>query len=482
MMEPLEKAAVLMTLMKRLGQIMDHERALLTSLRLDDLKELQEEKTALADAYEVELQRLRTTPETFAGLDDGVREQIESAMRRFQDATQNNLQALAAAQTVVDKVVRNIADGLARHRRGPCYQASGAGRRPAADGSGDFGRFQSETLRSAHGHLPPLVHPLERHFRLECRAGVDQFDRPQYRQRQYRRLQPKNPVAGIAHPRRPRVRRRGRRDRAPGRPVPVGEVRRQAAITGACPLSSTLITAAPRTPSAAHRAARISAARIGDLTAALEAFGNDHQTLAFAHDAVDRAEEIADTIHQIDTQVQSLRSEANRDIERLVDSINADLEIIDDLNNQIASVHNSGDQNPDLFDKRDLTLRQLAEKIEIDTYHQDDGSLAVYTVDGQALVDSTPRILHYSTAGEIAPDASLSPRCRSIARIRSIRPPAIHSTLPSASCWCPRACAPNSRRNCRTTPHPTPISDRQQARRRPAPGVGRDAGCEVFPG
>ena len=126
MMEPLEKAAILMTLMKRLGQIMDHERALLTSLRLDDLKELQEEKTALADAYEVELQRLRTTPETLAGLDDGVREQIENAMRRFQDATQNNLQALAAAQTVVDKVVRNIADGLARHRRGPCYQASGA--------------------------------------------------------------------------------------------------------------------------------------------------------------------------------------------------------------------------------------------------------------------------------------------------------------------------------------------------------------------
>lgn len=134
MMEPLEKAAVLMTLMKRLGQIMDHERALLTSLRLDDLKELQEEKTALADAYEVELQRLRTTPETFATLDEGVREQIESAMRRFQDAAQSNLHALAAAQTVVDKVVRNIADGLARHRRGPCYQASGAAAAQPASG------------------------------------------------------------------------------------------------------------------------------------------------------------------------------------------------------------------------------------------------------------------------------------------------------------------------------------------------------------
>lgn len=126
MMEPLEKAAILMTLMKRLGQIMDHERALLNSLRLDDLKELQEEKTALVEAYELEMQRLRETPETFAALDGGVREQIEGAMRRFQDAAQENMRTLAATHTVVDKVVRNIADGIARHRRGPCYQAPGA--------------------------------------------------------------------------------------------------------------------------------------------------------------------------------------------------------------------------------------------------------------------------------------------------------------------------------------------------------------------
>ena len=134
MMEPLEKAAVLMTLMKRLGQVMDHERALLTSFRLDDLKELQEEKAALAEAYELEMQRLRTQPNTFAALDDGVREQIEGAMRRFQDAAQSNMQALAATQTVVEKVVRNVADGLARQRRGPCYQTSGASAAQPASG------------------------------------------------------------------------------------------------------------------------------------------------------------------------------------------------------------------------------------------------------------------------------------------------------------------------------------------------------------
>jgi hypothetical protein len=132
MMEPLEKAAILMTLMKRLGQIMDHERALLNSFRLDDLNELQEEKAALVEAYELEMMRLRETPETFAALDDGVREQIEGAMRRFQDASQSNVRALAAAHTVVEKVVRNIGDALSRQHRAPCYQASGGVAQPAA--------------------------------------------------------------------------------------------------------------------------------------------------------------------------------------------------------------------------------------------------------------------------------------------------------------------------------------------------------------
>ena len=133
MMEPLEKAAVLMTLMKRLGQIMDHERALLASLRLDDLHDLQEEKAALTEAYEVEMQRLRNTPETFAALDDGVRQQVEEAMRRFQEAAQSNMLAISAAKTVVDKVVRNIADGLARHQRSPSYAPPGAGQQRSGE-------------------------------------------------------------------------------------------------------------------------------------------------------------------------------------------------------------------------------------------------------------------------------------------------------------------------------------------------------------
>jgi flagellar biosynthesis/type III secretory pathway chaperone len=126
-MEPLEQVTILMTLMKRLAQIMDHERALLRSMRLESLTEIQDEKEALAEAYEIELSRLRCSPEVLASLDPGVRRQLHDAMRGFQETVTANLSALLAAQAVVEKVLRNIGDSLARSAAGITYGARGQG-------------------------------------------------------------------------------------------------------------------------------------------------------------------------------------------------------------------------------------------------------------------------------------------------------------------------------------------------------------------
>jgi flagellar biosynthesis/type III secretory pathway chaperone len=124
-MEPLEQVTVLMTLMKRLGQVMDHERTILRSMRLDALPDIQDEKAALAEAYEIELARLRTRPETLGSLELHVRDQLHEAMCQFQDCMSANLNALLAAQAVVEKVLRNIADSLAQQTTGLTYGARG---------------------------------------------------------------------------------------------------------------------------------------------------------------------------------------------------------------------------------------------------------------------------------------------------------------------------------------------------------------------
>jgi ABC-type antimicrobial peptide transport system ATPase subunit len=122
-MEPLEQVTVLMTLMKRLGQVMEHERAILRSMRLDILPDIQEEKVALAEAYEIELARLRCSPEVLASLDAPVRSQLHEAMRAFQACVAANINALLAAQAVVEKVLRNIRDSLTQADVGPAERA-----------------------------------------------------------------------------------------------------------------------------------------------------------------------------------------------------------------------------------------------------------------------------------------------------------------------------------------------------------------------
>ena len=187
----------------------------------------------------------------------------------------------------------------------------------------------------------------------------------------------------------------------------IAEVRRQTSITGR---SEALNTYHSRTQDAfSNPSSGIDiGSRIGAFAAAIESFSNDHETLATAQDTLATAAEVGRTIRHLSDRVQTLRSEANQEIVRLVDTINADLQVIDDLNDEIASLNKTGDQNPDLFDKRDLAIRQLAEKIEIETYFQDNGSLAIYTAEGEALVDATPRVLYYSAAGEITPNAGLT--------------------------------------------------------------------------
>jgi hypothetical protein len=116
-MEPLEQITVLMTLMKRLVQVMDHERAILKSMRLDALPDLQDEKVALAEAYEIEIARLRCSPEALASLEPHVRAQLHDAMCGFQESVSVNLHALAAVRDVVDQVLRSIGESLARGAR-----------------------------------------------------------------------------------------------------------------------------------------------------------------------------------------------------------------------------------------------------------------------------------------------------------------------------------------------------------------------------
>jgi hypothetical protein len=99
--------------------------AVLKGMRIDALPDLQDEKVALAEAYEIEVARLRRSPERLMSLEPHVRTQLHDATRTLQESMTVNLQALVAARQVVERVLRNIGESLARGSRTPTYGAHG---------------------------------------------------------------------------------------------------------------------------------------------------------------------------------------------------------------------------------------------------------------------------------------------------------------------------------------------------------------------
>lgn len=144
-MEPLEQATVLMTLMRRLSQLMDQERNLLCPIRLESLIDVQDEKAALAEAYAIELDRLRRSPATVGALDSPVCERLHEDMRAFQESLAANLDTLIDAQMAVEEVLLNIMHSLTRSSRG-------SGRGADEESTGEERRGEVIPLASKRRH------------------------------------------------------------------------------------------------------------------------------------------------------------------------------------------------------------------------------------------------------------------------------------------------------------------------------------------
>ena len=128
------QVAVLLALMRQLQEVMRAENGLLRDLKLARLRELQLEKSALAGSYEVELRRLRRSPEALSGLGADARRVLESGMRDFQASVRANADRLLQARSVVEGVVQALGQSLGGdpaapgYRQGPALSGDGSAR------------------------------------------------------------------------------------------------------------------------------------------------------------------------------------------------------------------------------------------------------------------------------------------------------------------------------------------------------------------
>jgi flagellar hook-associated protein 1 FlgK len=118
---------------------------------------------------------------------------------------------------------------------------------------------------------------------------------------------------------------------------------------------------------------------------------------------VSKAEVLANNLNTLADRVQGLRTEAEDQIKTSVEIINAKLEAINDLNVQIAQAQSLGQATPDLEDRRDQFLDELAKEIDISYYKRSNGEIWIQTKSGVALLDVDVHTVSFNNTPLVTP-------------------------------------------------------------------------------
>ncbi|AIL65972.1 Flagellar hook-associated protein 1 [Rickettsiales bacterium Ac37b] len=111
---------------------------------------------------------------------------------------------------------------------------------------------------------------------------------------------------------------------------------------------------------------------------------------------VQQGETFANNLSSLAQNLQELRHTADKEIYNSVNSINNILKELAHCNDALNNLNNIGADNTSILEQRDTLLRNLAEHLDIYTYYNKSGAVAVNAAEGKALLDISSYSLNYS--------------------------------------------------------------------------------------
>lgn len=148
------------------------------------------------------------------------------------------------------------------------------------------------------------------------------------------------------------------------------------------------------------------AATLTNLGNILEALAVSPNSSNSQINAINAAMDLTQQINDMAKTVQDLRNEANIAIGAEVKEINTLLSNIAELNSSIARNKALGFDFGDLADQRDISIADLAEKIDITYFTRDNGKIVVFSASGRTLVDINPSKFAYTPASSMSSSTS----------------------------------------------------------------------------
>lgn len=123
---------------------------------------------------------------------------------------------------------------------------------------------------------------------------------------------------------------------------------------------------------------------------------------------LDAAGALARTVNGISDGIQAERTAADADIARKVDDLNRGLREVRELNAQILRLGSANRDASGLVDQRQRVIDGIATIVPLREYPRDNGTVALYTVTGAALLDGRAATLSFTRSPTIAPDMTLA--------------------------------------------------------------------------
>ena len=112
-----DRALAAASLSRRLGELVAKENTLLKSRRPSALAALGDEKRRLTDAYETEIQALKSDPTGLAALGPEHLARLRAATGYFQDQLEEHRRLVQAARVITEKMLNRVAEQAGRRDR-----------------------------------------------------------------------------------------------------------------------------------------------------------------------------------------------------------------------------------------------------------------------------------------------------------------------------------------------------------------------------
>ncbi len=148
--------------------------------------------------------------------------------------------------------------------------------------------------------------------------------------------------------------------------------------------------------------------RLAAFDTALLAASAEPESTVRQTNVVESARSVAAGIRTISANIQSARSDAEASIAANVATLNSNLAAIGKLNANIAEASGAGRDFSALSDQRQQLIDQISTIVPLREMQRDNGSIALYSTGGAALLDGQPATFGFSAVNLITPDMTLA--------------------------------------------------------------------------